>query len=377
MAAVPARINELREVNPGASNQELFIFMCYNCYASNEDDQAADLEAARYFINNNMVNINLRSQDEDTQGETALTAASISGCIDIVRYLLDNGADINLTNSDGNTPLMCAAQHVSIDAVKLLCERGADVTVADNDGNTALELAEMDPYNYRAKSVEHAHVIRDIIRYLRSPPAAVAAAAAAAPVNDRPEINEKMDQMPNAWKEENLDDVTCPVCKGLYYKPLTFSCGHSLCKQCFGMLPGGPNKKCPECRERIGTENPKVNTVIQKRCDKLRQLAEKHFSNSNYKLNNAFGFNSPRTKGGKRVTKKRLFNSPKGGRKTRGIKYGTAANARKSIKLIRGKDKTRRKSIAMRMYYRAKYHKYQTPGMRESMKVWKKYMDSI
>lgn len=78
------------------------------------------------------------------------------------------------------------------------------------------------------------------------------------------------------------------------------------------------------------------------------------------------------------VTKKqRLFNSPKGGPKTRGIKYATAANARKSIKLIRGQDKTRRKRIGMRMYYRAKYHKYQTPGMRGAMKVWKKYIDSI
>ena len=77
------------------------------------------------------------------------------------------------------------------------------------------------------------------------------------------------------------------------------------------------------------------------------------------------------------VTKKqRLFNSPKNP-KTRGIKYATAANARKSIKLIRGKDKTRRKSIAMRMYYRAKYHKYQTPGMRGAMKVWKNYIDSL
>jgi hypothetical protein len=82
--------------------------------------------------------------------------------------------------------------------------------------------------------------------------------------------------------------------------------------------------------------------------------------------------------GGKRTRRKqRLFNSPKGGPKTRGIKYATAANARKSIKLIRGKDKTRRKRIAMQMYYRAKYHKYQTPGMRGAMKVWKKYIDSI
>lgn len=73
----------------------------------------------------------------------------------------------------------------------------------------------------------------------------------------------------------------------------------------------------------------------------------------------------------------RLFNNPKGGPKTRGIKYATAKNARKSIQLIKGKDRTTRKRIAMRMYYRAKFHKYQTPGMRGAMKVWKKYMDSV
>ena len=73
----------------------------------------------------------------------------------------------------------------------------------------------------------------------------------------------------------------------------------------------------------------------------------------------------------------RLFNSPKGPRKTRGIKYGTGADARKSIKLIAGKEPGYRKQIAMRMYYRAKYHKYQTPGMKDAMKVWGDYIRSI
>jgi len=69
----------------------------------------------------------------------------------------------------------------------------------------------------------------------------------------------------------------------------------------------------------------------------------------------------------------RLFNNST--RKRTGIKYATAANARKSIKLLRGNP--RKKSIATRMYYRAKFHKYQTPGMRDAMKVWKKYIDSL
>lgn len=75
--------------------------------------------------------------------------------------------------------------------------------------------------------------------------------------------------------------------------------------------------------------------------------------------------------------KSRLFNSPKGGPKTRGIKYATASNARASIRKIAGKPVATRKRIAMRMFYRAKFHKYQTPGMRDAMKVYKKYIDSI
>jgi hypothetical protein len=75
--------------------------------------------------------------------------------------------------------------------------------------------------------------------------------------------------------------------------------------------------------------------------------------------------------------RQRLYNSPKGTLKTYGIKYATGENARKSIKILAGKEPAYRKRLAMRMYYRAKYHKYQTPGMRDAMKVWKEYIDSI
>jgi hypothetical protein len=78
------------------------------------------------------------------------------------------------------------------------------------------------------------------------------------------------------------------------------------------------------------------------------------------------------------ITKKlRLFNTPKGKPITSGIKYATASNAYASIKKLAGKDPNYRKRIAMRMYYRAKFHKYQTSGMRAAMKVWKRYIDSI
>jgi hypothetical protein len=73
-----------------------------------------------------------------------------------------------------------------------------------------------------------------------------------------------------------------------------------------------------------------------------------------------------------------LFNdSPRGKPRTRGIGYGTAERARKSIRLLKGKDKAYQRQVATTMYYRAKYHKYQNEDMRQAMKVWKEYINSI
>jgi hypothetical protein len=62
---------------------------------------------------------------------------------------------------------------------------------------------------------------------------------------------------------------------------------------------------------------------------------------------------------------------------TKGIRYGTVKGARESIRRIKGKSRTYKKQVATTMYYRAKYHKYQTHGMRNSMKVWKTYLDTL
>lgn len=73
-----------------------------------------------------------------------------------------------------------------------------------------------------------------------------------------------------------------------------------------------------------------------------------------------------------------LFNdNPRGAPKTRGIGYGTAKKARESIQKLKGKSLAYRKQVATTMYYRAKYHKYQNEGMRDAMKVWGKYIQSL
>jgi hypothetical protein len=81
----------------------------------------------------------------------------------------------------------------------------------------------------------------------------------------------------------------------------------------------------------------------------------------------------------RKVTKgHQLFNdNPRGKPRTRGIGYGTAEKARKSIRLLRGKPKVYQHQVATTMYYRAKHHKYQNEGMRQAMKVWDDYIKTL
>ena len=76
-----------------------------------------------------------------------------------------------------------------------------------------------------------------------------------------------------------------------------------------------------------------------------------------------------------KTRKRGLFNDAQDAPKHPIIHYGTAKGARNSIKRIRGKPRARQ--LATRMYYRAKYHKYQTKGMRNAMKVWGRYLKTF
>jgi len=78
-------------------------------------------------------NLSLNSNDEldldsnVTTYETPLTQAAKMGSIDIMRCLLEHGADVDQVNCEGQTPLGIATTTGNLEAVRLLIEFGCDV----------------------------------------------------------------------------------------------------------------------------------------------------------------------------------------------------------------------------------------------------------
>lgn len=90
-----------------------------------------------------MLDAGADTEMEDSWGETPLFSAVRNGDLDMAVMLLDHGASVVHPNRFGMTPLTAAARVVdgSVDMMRLLIERGADVNAATMEGSTSLHQA--------------------------------------------------------------------------------------------------------------------------------------------------------------------------------------------------------------------------------------------
>lgn len=70
-----------------------------------------------------------------------LHRVSLYGRLDMVKFLVQKGSDVNAVNNDGETALHYASFHNRLDVAKFLVEAGADVNAVNSDGETALDHA--------------------------------------------------------------------------------------------------------------------------------------------------------------------------------------------------------------------------------------------
>jgi ankyrin repeat protein len=135
-AAMGGDVNYVKELisqdaNPDSTDSEWLSTLAIAARNGNE-------EVVRVLLDHG-ANVNARSGGPI--GQTALMAAASNGNrLTIIRLLVDRGADVNIQGEAGLTALMGAAVEGDIESVKYLLSKGANPSLKDRDGYTAVEL---------------------------------------------------------------------------------------------------------------------------------------------------------------------------------------------------------------------------------------------
>lgn len=77
------------------------------------------------------------------------------------------------------------------------------------------------------------------------------------------------DSMDEDMSDEQLplqQDLTCPVCQGIFRDPVLLPCTHSFCRECL-QRSFQFNKTCPVCREAFQEEQAISNRALSSACD--------------------------------------------------------------------------------------------------------------
>lgn len=90
-------------------------------------------------------NVTVEKEVNEEVNEQLLQAAE-DGKTDTIKNLINNGANINVQDSDGRTPIMIATYNNDVETAKILIEAGADVNIQDNMKNSPFLYAGAEGY---------------------------------------------------------------------------------------------------------------------------------------------------------------------------------------------------------------------------------------
>ncbi|MFC2162030.1 ankyrin repeat domain-containing protein, partial [Acidobacteriota bacterium] len=99
--------------------------------------QKGDLTKVKYLVQNNPNLVKANDKNDDTP----LHIAADAGHLEIVRFLIQKGADLNSFNSSRRNPVLMAGYNGHQDVVKFLLESGAIFNYVDDRGYSPLRWA--------------------------------------------------------------------------------------------------------------------------------------------------------------------------------------------------------------------------------------------
>lgn len=88
-------------------------------------------------------------------GRTPLAVAIMKGDFETVKKFVEYGTDVN-ERSNGLTPLMIAARYNKVEIVSYLLQNGARAEIKDDHGNTALKYAQLSKANEAIEVLKNA-----------------------------------------------------------------------------------------------------------------------------------------------------------------------------------------------------------------------------
>lgn len=142
LAALSGQLNVIKYFLNNNFNRE--VFLKDGSLISAAINNYSDI--VKYLINQGK-DIN---QSDTSSGMSALNLAAQMGNVECVKLLCELGANIDYKSKYG-TPLFCAASEGYIQIVKILVDYRADVNYITNDGSTPYEISKYNGYNEISK----------------------------------------------------------------------------------------------------------------------------------------------------------------------------------------------------------------------------------
>ena len=99
--------------------------------------QNKENEQVQEYLSNSQIDI------KDEYGRTPLINAAFYNNVELIDWLVRNGANINASDNIGFTALHFAAQEANTESLKSLIKHGADLNQKDMHGNTPAWVAVM------------------------------------------------------------------------------------------------------------------------------------------------------------------------------------------------------------------------------------------